>query len=83
MLLHRRIYQFFIIYLLAVAVLFLIKYGLNLSDYVIPGPVDVWHTGIREFRRYFSDVMNTDHVFVRDRSSNKSLFYEAVDKKLV
>ena len=64
MLLHRRIYQFFIIYLLAVAFLFLIKYGLSLSDYVIPGPVDVWHTGIREFSRYFSDVMNTMMVAV-------------------
>ena len=64
MLLHRRIYQFFIIYLMAVAFLFLIKYGLNLSDYVIPGPVDVWHTGIREFSRYFSDVMNTMMVAV-------------------
>ncbi len=64
MLLHRRIYQFFIIYCLAVACLFLIKFGLNLSDYVIPGPMDVWHTGIREFTRYFSDVMDTLMVAV-------------------
>ena len=64
MLLHRRIYQFFIIYVLAVAFLFLIKYGLSLSDYVIPGPVEVWHTGTREFSRYFSDVMNTMMVAV-------------------
>jgi NitT/TauT family transport system permease protein len=64
MLLHRRIYQFFIIYLLAVGSLFLLKYGLGLSDYVIPGPIDVWSTGIREFTRYFSDVMDTMMVAV-------------------
>jgi NitT/TauT family transport system permease protein len=64
MLLHRRIYQFFIIYLLAVGCLFLLKYVLGLSDYVIPGPAEVWHTGVREFARYFSDVMNTMMVAV-------------------
>ena len=59
MLLHRRIYQFLIIYAIGIAFLLLIKYGLDLSDYVIPGPVDIWHTGIEEFGRYFSDVLNT------------------------
>ncbi|MGB5422199.1 MAG: ABC transporter permease subunit [Desulfobacterales bacterium] len=64
MLLHRRIYQFLIIYAIGIAFLLLIKYGLDLSDYVIPGPVDIWHTGIEEFGRYFSDVLNTLAVAV-------------------
>ena len=64
MLLHRRIYQFLIIYAIGLAFLLLIKYGLDLSDYVIPGPVDIWHTGIEEFGRYFSDVLNTLAVAV-------------------
>ena len=38
--LSRRIYQFFIIYLLGIAILFLIKYVLGLSDYVIPSPLE-------------------------------------------
>jgi len=64
MLLHRRIYQFFIIYLLAVGFLFLVKYVLGLSDYVIPSPTDIWNTGSQEFVRYFSDVMNTMTVAI-------------------
>jgi len=64
MLLHRHIYQFFIIYLLAVTVLILIKYGLSLSDYVIPSPGNIWQTGTREFSRYMSDVLNTMMVAV-------------------
>ncbi len=31
---------------------------------MIPGPVDIWHTGIEEFGRYFSDVLNTLAVAV-------------------
>jgi NitT/TauT family transport system permease protein len=64
MLLHRRIYQFLIIYAIGLACLLLIKYGLGLSDYVIPGPVDIWHTGTEEFERYFFDVLNTLAVAV-------------------
>lgn len=64
MLLHRRIYQFFIIYLLAVGFLFLVKYAMGLSDYVIPGPADIWRTGSEEFVRYFSDVLNTMTVAI-------------------
>jgi len=63
-LLHRRIYQFLIIYAIGIAFLLLVKYALDLSDYVIPGPVDIWHTGAAEFGRYFSDVMNTLAVAV-------------------
>ena len=62
--LHRRIYQFLIIYCLGLFFLLLVKYVLNLSDYVIPGPVDIWKTCNRVFIRYFYDVMNTLSVAV-------------------
>lgn len=52
------------IYLLGVLVLFAIKYTLGLSDYVIPGPMDVWHTGRSVAHRYVSDVLNTLSVAV-------------------
>jgi NitT/TauT family transport system permease protein len=64
MLLHRRIYQFLIIYFLGLGFLLLIKYALNLSDYVIPGPGDIWQTGTASFRRYFADVFDTLTVAV-------------------
>ena len=64
MLLHRRIYQFLIIYSMAVCLLLLVKYGLKLSDYVVPGPGDIYTTALVESRRYFSDVMNTLMVAV-------------------
>ena len=64
MLLHRRIYQFLIIYILAVCLLLLVKYGLQLSDYVVPGPGDISTTAVAESRRYFADVMNTLTVAV-------------------
>ena len=57
--LHRRIYQFFIIYSLGLLVLFLIKYTLNLSDYVIPNPQEIWQTGESVFVRYLFNVINT------------------------
>jgi NitT/TauT family transport system permease protein len=62
--LHRRIYQFFIIYVLGVTVLFLIKYGLHLSDYVIPSPLEIWQTGQRVFFRYFFNVIDTLSVAI-------------------
>ncbi len=62
--LFRRIYQFFMIYLLAVLLLLAFKYGLSLSDYVIPGPVLVWQTSRRELGRYLVDVLNTLSVAV-------------------
>ena len=62
--LHRRIYQFFIIYLLGIMTLFMVKYVLNLSDYVIPGPMEIWHTGQNVFTRYFFNVMNTLSVAI-------------------
>jgi len=62
--LHRRIYQFFIIYCLGLSFLLLVKYALNLSDYVIPGPDDIWQTSTLVFIRYFYDVMDTLSVAV-------------------
>jgi len=60
----RRIYQFLIIYGIGIALLFLIKYSLQLSDYVIPSPSELRITGCAEFRRYFKDVADTLSVAV-------------------
>ncbi|MCP4345054.1 MAG: ABC transporter permease subunit [Desulfobacterales bacterium] len=57
--LHRRIYQFLIIYLMGLAFLFIVKYALGLSDYVIPSPREIWVTGCNIFFRYLFDVTNT------------------------
>jgi len=57
--LHRRIYQFLIIYVLGITVLMTIKYTLGLSDYVIPGPSDIWKTYTQVSSRYFVNVLNT------------------------
>jgi NitT/TauT family transport system permease protein len=62
--LHRRIYQFFIIYLLGLVVLFSVKYLLDLSDYVIPGFEDLVMTFRTVFSRYLSDVVDTISVAV-------------------
>jgi len=62
--LPRRIYQFLIIYLMGISVLMGVKYGLNLSDYVIPGPGSIWETGERVFKSYFHDAMNTLSVAI-------------------
>ena len=57
--LHRRIYQFFIIYFLGVGLLLALKYGLNLSDYVIPSPGEIWRTGRTYAGLYVLAVLNT------------------------
>ncbi len=62
--LHKRIYQFLIIYLLGLAGLQLVKYSLQLSDYLIPGLPDMWYTGQAVFFRYLGDVVNTLFVAV-------------------
>ena len=60
----RRIYQFLIIYALGLAVLFILKYTLGLSDYVIPGPWEL----VKQFKQfsghYLAQVMNTLSVAV-------------------
>jgi NitT/TauT family transport system permease protein len=55
----RRLYQFLVLYALGLAVLLLVKYLLNLSDYVIPGPAEIWQTCERYFGRYLLAVLNT------------------------
>ncbi|MFO7713256.1 ABC transporter permease [Desulfosarcina sp.] len=62
--LHRRVFQFLIVYLLGIGLLFGLKVVLNLSDYVIPGPASVWQTGREEFSRYAGDVLDTLSVAV-------------------
>ena len=62
--LPRRIFQFLIVYLMGIGLLFVLKLVLNLSDYVIPGLTGVWHTGQAEFSRYIGDVGNTFAVAV-------------------
>ena len=60
----RRIWQFLIIYLLGLSLLLAIKYFFGLSDYVIPGIVDMWRVFSGEFGRYFLDAVDTLSVAV-------------------
>jgi len=62
--LHRRIYQFLIVYFIGISILLLIKYSLRLSDYVIPGPSDIWQTFSGIWHLYLSNVLNTLSVAV-------------------
>jgi len=62
--LYRRIYQFFIIYFLGITVLFSIKYILNLSDYVIPSPLEIWQTTQNVFERFLLNVIDTISVAI-------------------
>lgn len=55
----RRFFQFLLIYFLGLASLLLVKYLLHLSDYVIPGPDDIYLTGGRVFGRYLLQVFDT------------------------
>lgn len=57
--LHRRLYQFLIIYFLGLSTLFLIKYTLNLSNYVIPSPSNLWATCRDVWLRYLFDAGDT------------------------
>ncbi len=60
----RRIGQFLIIYALGLAVLLAVKYGLRLSNYVIPGPLLIWQTFQAEAARYFRDVLDTMSIAI-------------------
>ena len=62
--LHRRIYQFLLIYMLGLILLLALKYAMGLSDYVIPGPALILSTCRAEIGRYVSDVANTFSVAV-------------------
>jgi NitT/TauT family transport system permease protein len=60
----KRLYQFLLLFALGLAALWLAKYFLGLSDYVIPGPDEVWQTGRRYFGLYLLAVLNTLAVAV-------------------
>ena len=60
----RRITQFLIVFAAGLALLFIIKYGLNLSDYVIPGPPEILKVSARVSADYFYDTLNTLSVAV-------------------
>jgi NitT/TauT family transport system permease protein len=60
----RRIYQFLIIYALGIGLLLAVKYGLGLSDYVIPDLASVFGVFRDEAERYFLDVFDTLSVAV-------------------
>jgi len=62
--LPRRVFQFFIIYFLFICGLMVLKYTLDLSDYVIPSPSGIFHTLIAEYRQYSLATLNTMTVAV-------------------
>ena len=62
--LHRRIYQFLIIFLMGIALLFLIKYLFGLSNYVIPSPVELKTTLGMVYKSYGMDVASTLSVAI-------------------
>ena len=57
--LYRRIYQFFIVYLIGLSGLFAFKYILGLSDYVIPAPAGVWASGRQYGPLFLISVLDT------------------------
>ncbi len=57
--LHRRLYQFFFIYLLGLLLLLGLKYCLGLSDYVIPAPGQIFDTARQVITGYAGDVADT------------------------
>lgn len=62
--LHRRLFQFLIIYCLFIGGLMALKYSLELSDYVIPAPSGILHTLIAEYQQYSLATLNTMTVAV-------------------
>lgn len=62
--LHRRVFQFLIIYCLFIGGLMVLKYSLELSDYVIPAPSGMLHTLTAEYQQYSLATLNTMTVAV-------------------
>lgn len=60
----RRLYQFMIVYGLGLLMLMGIKALFGLSDYVIPGPGEIWQTTRQVFGGYVLDVLNTLQVAI-------------------
>ena len=59
LLFKRRITQFFIVYGAGLGFLLGLKSILDLSDYVIPGIVEIWSTGLSVAGAYLHHVLNT------------------------
>ncbi len=57
--LHKRLTQFLVIYCLGLGLLLVVKYILNLSDYVIPDLFDIHRTASMVMHRYLQAVLNT------------------------
>ncbi len=62
--LYKRVFQFFIIYFMFIGGLMVLKYSLQLSDYVIPAPSGMFQTLIAEYRQYTFATLNTMSVAV-------------------
>lgn len=62
--LHKRLYQFVLVYFIGLVFLFTVKEVFTLSDYVIPGLPDIYGTVRRVFTRYLLDVLNTLSVAI-------------------
>ena len=62
--LGRRILQFFLIFALGLLLLMAVKYGFALSDYVIPGPLEIFTTCRAVAGDFLGDTLNTLMVAV-------------------
>nr|WP_321468967.1 ABC transporter permease subunit [uncultured Desulfobulbus sp.] len=62
--LPKRIFQFFVIYVLFIAGLMSLKYSLHLSNYVIPAPDALLQTLAGEYRQYSLATINTMTIAV-------------------
>jgi len=62
--LFRRIYQFMIVYAVFLGILLVVKKGLSLSDYVIPGLPLILETAVHMSAGFFTDVMDTLSVAI-------------------
>ena len=62
--LHKRLYQFLIVYAAGLTGLFMVKYTLGLSNYVIPAPVEVWAAAQHYWLEYLTEVLDTLSVAI-------------------
>lgn len=60
----RRIFQFLVIYVLGICFLMLLKFSMNLSNYVIPAPLELFTTAQTVFSRYFFEAIDTLSVAI-------------------
>lgn len=60
----RRIFQFLVIYILGICSLMLLKFTMNLSNYVIPAPLELFTTAQTVFSRYFIEALDTLSVAI-------------------